>query len=188
MRWLFLESVPALLVTVVAIQFLLVCIWSWSRRPAAARMVWFGFAAIPVLLVISKLVVTSREQIAGVCDEIANRVELADVDGVGRYLDANLSAADFDREQLLHELERVLRTYRVSNATISGLELVAVQPAHVVEFAASCDLASRDGDLGRLPTRWRVTFRRAPDRWTITSIETLPVPPLNAKNLRQLLD
>lgn len=187
MSWLLLESLLGLLAALLAVQFLLISLWSWRRSPTTGRAVWIGFLAMPILLLTSWLVITPRERLLHICREIALHAELKEVDAIGNYFSSNVDADGWDRHELLENIDRVLSTYRLERTTFSGFEVTAQGNEHVAEFGASCDISTRDGDLQRLPTAWRLTFRRSDQEWEIIRVESVPVPPLQIRDLQDLM-
>ncbi len=187
MTWLFLEAPLVLLGVLIAIQFLLVCLWSWRRTPATGRAVWIGFGAIPLLLLLSWLVITPRERLLGICQNIATHAERGEVDFIGRYIVDDVDADGWDHEELLSNIERLLAVYRLQHTSFSGFEVTPDGNEQVAEFQVSCDVSTREGDLQRLPTAWRLTFRGQGKEWMIVRIESIPVFPLNIRDLRDLL-
>ena len=60
MSRVFLESLWLLAVVWFAVQFVLVAVWSWRRTATPARVVWGGFAALPLLIGLSLWVVVKN--------------------------------------------------------------------------------------------------------------------------------
>lgn len=185
---LFLESLWKLGLTLVAVQVVLITIWSFRRTPRSAKAVWIGFAAIPLLLILSMTVKTSREQIRTVCEEMAIAVEREDVGGVVYYLAPDFRADSIDYDGFKELIVRSFKRYSVYNARLSGFEFEKLSDTSAtVVFQAGCRVESRDFALNWLPTRWRLAFVRVGDAWRVNSIESIPVPPLRIRDLNQAL-
>jgi hypothetical protein len=182
------ESPRLLLAILVVVQFGLICLWSWRRSRVWARVVWAGFAMIPVLLIISIAVVTPREQIIGLCRMLATRVEGGDVAGIGERLADGFEAADLGKSEFLVRVEESLTRYRVDDARLRAFEVESGgRDEATAVFDATCTVRSADSFRGRLPSRWRVTLRR-PDRlWLVTKVEALPTPLSPVRDLRDWL-
>ena len=176
----------SLLIVLVAIEFVLLEVWWWRRDRWSVRLVWIGLAAIPVLSALSYLVVTPRERIIALCHELAVAVESGEMLTIRRHLAGDFEAADLSASEFLDRVEQTLTRYDVIEPRLGDFEVTFPgDGVGVVTFHVTCRIDS--GSFDRLPTRWRVTLRRSNDLWVFTTVETIPVPPLNARNLRELL-
>ena len=75
---LLLERLWLLGGALIALQFLLIAIWSWRRTPRAALAVRVGFVAAVALLVLSYFVQTPRERMESVCRQLADAIARED--------------------------------------------------------------------------------------------------------------
>lgn len=177
-----------LLVVLVAIQFVLICIWSWRRHRLAARLVWVGFASMPLLGMLNVFVVTPREQVVQTCHDLADMLEGGDVVAIGRHLADDLVVEGRTKEQLLDRLGDVLTRRRVENLRLTGFSVEFSRP-NVAEavFDATCSVRPSGAIYDRLMSRWRITFRRNGDSWRVCRVETLPAPFSPVRALRDLL-
>ncbi|MEK6676112.1 MAG: hypothetical protein AABZ47_10720 [Planctomycetota bacterium] len=171
----------------VAMQFILIGCWSWQRTRNAARCVWIGFGLIPILLILSRIVVTPGERMMIVCRELAQAVDDGDMAAIGSKLSPNFEAGGFDRAELLVRAERALTQTRVDDESLWGFDIrVDGSDSGVVEFTVSARVRTSDLDLGWIHTRWRVQLRKANDHWSVAQLEPLPIPPLNLREIRSL--
>jgi hypothetical protein len=169
-------------------QFGLVAWWSWSRTPAARRGVWLGFAAMPVLLAVSVLVVTPRESIQQFCRELARAVESQDLESVRRFLADDFETGDLNAEEFVQVLAQMLKRYRIDRTDVAVVELERVSSNDwQAEVRAATDVYSADGFLSRVPTRWRIVLRSGPDQWTLAALTPVPVPPLYLRHIGDVL-
>ncbi len=166
-----------LLVLLVAIQLALIAIWSWRRSRVWARIVWIGLAAIPMLPLVSVLVVTPREQIVGLCHDLAALVDEGDAAAIGPHLAGGFEAGGLDRVEFLERVERTLARYHVEDVRLHRFSVSFPREEEgVAVFDSACRVRSADAFLDRLTARWRVTFGSRGALWKVTKIEALPTP------------
>jgi len=177
-----------LLFASIAIQLVLIAVWSWRRSSVWSRVVWAGFVAFPALLVLSVVVVTPRERIVGLCRELTRLVEGGNVAAIGGHLADDFEAAGLDRDDFLERVTEALTNYRVTDARLSRFEVKFPQErVGIAEFQAVCWVRSADKYQDRLLSRWRLTFRGQGRDWKVRGIEALPTPLSPISNLRQCL-
>jgi len=183
MARLLFES-PYLLVPVwVAGQFVMIALWSRRRQRWSARLVWLGFAALPVLLILQHLVVTPREQIIALCRELAEFVEGGDLMAIRARLSPDLDAEGMTRDELIDLAERTLSRYHVANARLHDFEIrFAADGIGMAQFKATCEPVTEEAYLERLRTAWRLQLRRTALGWEVSRIEMRETPfsPLNS--------
>jgi hypothetical protein len=181
---LFLESPWRLGALGVAVQFGLICLWSVRRTTGTRWAVRCGFAAGPLLLAVSILVTTPRERVMAECRMLARAVDDGDMARLSAGFDDRFEAAGMDRQEFISRLERVLSRARVDDVRLTGISVEIRAPdLAVAEFNASGRPRSEQAYYGWLTSRWRVTFRRSEERWRVTTLESVPVPPLNIRDL-----
>ncbi len=151
-------------------------------------MTWAGFLALPVLLSVSHLVETQREQIEGSCRQLAKALERADVDEIERSLSEDLRARGLSKDELLTKLESRLEEFQVSDATLHSFDVtVADDGIAEASFRAMCRVQNQNLTRQWVPSRWRFMLRRSGNRWLVTRIESLPIPAMGAGNIRDWL-
>ncbi len=172
----------------VAVQFILIALWSWRRNRLWARTVWVGFIALPLLLGTSALVVTDAERIIEACEYLAARVEAGDVSAIEHMLAEDFEAEGLDRDAITNRLERGLTRYRIWDVSLGRFEVTFPRwHEGVAEFHATARVRSAELVHDRLASKWRLTFRKRSDAWQLVGIESLPTPPLNLDRLRSWL-
>lgn len=185
---LLFESLPKLLGLLVAVNFLLICLWSWRRSDVTRQAVWVGLAALPVLLVVSHFVVTSRERIIIFCESLAEAVEEGDVPFVIRHLDADFRLDEMDRDAIFDRLTATLSRVRVTDIRLSAFDVtLAENQIAIAVFRSTCHVRAEEVPYEWLPIAWKLTLRAHSGSWLIERVESVPVPPLNIKHWRQLL-
>ena len=172
---LLFESFWQLLILLVAVQFGFIAVWSWRRTRLWTRTVWIGFATMPVLLLLSIIVVTPREEVIGICRDLAAAVELGDPGAIGKHLAEDFEAAEFSRFEFLDRVEQSLTRYDVDQARLRNFEVSFPRRNEAVAvFNAACRVRCVDAFFDRLASRWRLTFRDDGRTWRVTKVEALP--------------
>jgi len=186
-RMLF-ESLWLLAGVWVPVQFALIAVWSWRRSRRSARIVWGGFVALPVLMLLSFVVITQREQVIAVCNELGAFVEGGDVDVISARLADDCVAEQLTREEFLDRVHDSLTRYRIWDVSLRGFETTfSDSESCAVEFHAAARVRSQDLPYDWLASRWRLAFRREGDSWTVTNIKSLPTRQGNLPSLGDLL-
>jgi hypothetical protein len=179
-----LEDVWKLALCLGALQFFLVCLWSWTSARRVAVANWVVLALIPILCGLSILITTPAEQIIETCRRVALAIDDGDMQEIASYVSTDFQAGDFDRDTLLEKLERTLTRVRVDKPRLRAFEVTVPSPtiAEAV-FRASCRIRTSEFTGNSLPSKWRIHFRLESDAWRMTKIESLPVPPMNFRVL-----
>jgi hypothetical protein len=185
---LLFENAILLLVLLVAIQFVIIAIWSRVRSRYWARTVWVGFALLVALPLLSSLVATPRERVIGLCRKLAHLVDRGDVDAIAPHLAETFRVEHLGKSEFLVRAEQRLSHYRVDNPSLRHFETVFPSDgAAEVVFDATCTVRSVDQFAGRLPSRWRVRMVEEDGRWRLLEVEALPTPLSPIRDLRDWL-
>jgi len=175
MNRLFFESLWLLAVVWFAVQFVLIAIWSWRRTRGAARGVWIGFALLPSLMALSIYVVTPREKVIQLCEDLARFVDDGNVRAIDMRLTGDCTAGSRDRQSFLAEVERALTEYRVDEPSLSRFAVEFQSDTEgAVKFTATGRVRSPDMAYDWLTTRWRLDVRRVGKDWQVSRVETRP--------------
>ncbi len=169
----------------VAVQFVLIAIWSLRRSRPWARTVWVGLVVLPLLLTLSSVVVTARERIIAACEHLAASVEAGDLPAIEQMLADDFEVEGYDRDAFVERVEQTLTRYRVWDVNLRQFEVsFSRKDVGVVEFHATAHVRSPELVHDWFASRWRLTFHRKGDTWRLTGIRSIPTPPLNLGELR----
>jgi hypothetical protein len=131
-----------------------------------------------MLLALSSLVVTDREQVIAACHRLGSLVEDGDVRAIDRMLADDFEAQGFDRFTFVERLERGLTQYRVSDVSLRKFEVIFPrEDVGVIEFHATARVRSANLIREWVASSWRLTFREVGDRWLVTRIMSAPTSP-----------
>jgi len=180
-----LENRLLLFIAWVLAQFAVIGVWSWRRTRAANRGVWICLVALPVLLLVSTLVVTEREQITALCRKLARHVERGEARQIADHLDGQFEAAELDRAGFVERLEPALMRFGIRALRLSRFEFTfAGDDEATVELSATCNVRTADAFFDGVPSRWRLKFIRRAGDWFLISIEAIPSPLSPVRNVR----
>ena len=184
-----LERPWRLLVALVAIEFLLICFWSWRRSAATRRAVYIGLTAIPLFLIVSLLVVTTREEVIQACQEMARYVDDGNAMAIEMRLTDDFEAESLSRPEFVQRLYDALKSHEIDYPELFDFQITApTTDRAVVEFDATCRLRTPEEFVGQVASRWRLTMRKERDVWRLMRVEALPTPHLRWPGLPRWLD
>ncbi|MHC5110085.1 MAG: hypothetical protein ACYTHJ_09420 [Planctomycetota bacterium] len=187
LTYYFLESVIALGLIWIGLQVVAIALWSWLRTPFTGRLAVVGLVLGPALLLVSHLVETDREQVTATCEQLADWVEGERAAAIEYAVSSRFEAEDIDRESLRELLERMFARYDINYPELHNFDVTFPDNDNsVATFNAGCRVASSHFGSSWLPTRWEVSFERSQERWLVTGVRTIPIPPLNLKSLRDI--
>ena len=146
-----------------------------------------GFALCALLPVVSRLVVTDREQVAAVCKSLVDLTELGDVNGIARYIADNFDADGIDRDAFNEAVESTLTSVQVQDASIYNLNVTATGDEAEAQFGVSCKLVSSSQvDYGVL-SAWTVRFVKDGDEWKVVEVQPRETQAFPFSRLRQII-
>lgn len=183
LTWLFLESFPALSISLFVVLFWLLV---WWRRGGSVRPFLVAMLIGAVLLVVQSLVTTQREHAARVLSAVERGVPRADIKPLEASLTRSFQAAQLARDEFIGMAQRRLQEFRVNNVRRVTLSIDQSGPDRFVALAAyQCDIDHPDFGSGWLATGWRFTFLRVEGEWRIDEID---LPTVNGVKLRNWRD
>ena len=153
-------------------------------------LVWIGMlAALAVFLVVLEwLIVTDRERVDGIVDQMARAVRNEDIDELLRHLAPQCHFGAMDREAVRQLAASVLHEIEVDRVTVSDrtTQVFPRQKQATAEFLAVVRGKQSQVEFAPYPSRWVLTFHQDPaGQWQVVEIEHLqafgenrqPLPP-----------
>lgn len=169
LRWILLESLPALGIVLFILNFWLLV---WWRRGGSARPLLTALLLSGVMLIVQAAVTTQREHAARVLDSIERGVPRADVTALNAALANGFSAGPMSRAEFVSLARSRLQDIKVGATRRLSLEIDESSAERFVALAAyQCDIAHPELGAGWLATGWRFTFVREGDTWRISDID-----------------
>lgn len=187
MMTLLFEREVALGATMALVSLVLLFRWAYRRDRTSAKALFISLGATLLGPLVSVLVVTQREEVIATCLQLASAVDAGDVSVIESSLDDSFEAGGLNRGEFVERLEAALSRYRVDQPRLRAFDVKVDDSAATAEFIASAQVRFAEGAWDRLPTKWRVRFRRLGNQWLIASIESIPVPPLHMKTTGEWL-
>jgi len=172
---------PLLLVPVlVAVQLVLIGVWSRRRTRGARRVMFAGFIAFALLVLLQALVVTDRERLVASCWALARAVQAGDVEAFADHVSENFATEGLHREAtvgkegLTEWLEQVLHTYSVEEPNLRQFQIEVTGDRALVRFTATCRIITPQEVVSRYPSAWEFDFGWSERRWQVTDIRPQP--------------
>jgi len=154
------------------IEAILLLVWRARRTRRSAWTLVFPSAAAAVVLGISTLIATDREQIRSACDQIVAAVEDRDMRTAGSFLDEDFSGPYGPRADAILWVDTNVETHDVTTVMYKILDL------EIRGEEASMRLRTwvTTRTYGRIPMDWRITWTRRGRGWLISSASEPDMP------------
>jgi hypothetical protein len=174
----FLFESPMQLASVCGIVCLVLLVM-WRRTGSAGRRKAFLAAAALscLLLALQAVVVTDRERIVWLMDDLAKAVEAADIDRIEQSIDADYKDDSYDRTTFLAHVRNELTHYSVRGARLSAFKVSVSGNEATVSFRVVCEIRDRDGMFVSVLSRWQVDLVRRDTGWMVRSTRRLELGP-----------
>jgi hypothetical protein len=174
-RILFENPIWAVVVWV-PVQIALLVVWSRCRTGRSVRIVWIGFASLPLLLVVQSLVETRREGVIAFCHRLADYAEHGEAAAIEAAIAPEFRVhRRYQREEFLEHLRRTLATARFERIRLHRFRVGPLDgPAVRITFDASAIVSGQETGRRRARVRWIVSLRREGDDWLVTRAEPQP--------------
>lgn len=182
LEWFFLESTPALAITLGLLGFWLLVRW---RRRGSGPPLRFAVVAIAALLV-QAWVVTPLEGARAILFRLERSIESAGTSALRDTLSIDFRAADWGRDEFIAVVSEMLRGVHVSSAGRSALEIRDRASGRLTLVARYVTHLQVDGTAGMLESAWEIRFARSDGHWRIVGIDPLRINRRTITDWRQL--
>lgn len=181
------ENFWTLIIALAVFQIVLIAVWSSRRTNRSRQVMLIGFALCVALPIISRLIVTDREQVAGICKTLVDLTELGDVKGIAKYVAEDFDADGIDRDAFNEAVESTLTSVQVQDASIYNLNVTATGDEAEAQFGVSCKLVTASQvDYGVL-SAWTVRFIKDGDDWKVVEVQPRETQAFPFNRLRQII-
>ncbi|MBI3462454.1 MAG: hypothetical protein HY000_05250 [Planctomycetes bacterium] len=153
-------------------------------------LVWMGvLAALAVLLLLLEwLLVTDRERVDGIVNQMAKAVRNGDIDGLLNHLAPQCHFGDMNREGVRQLASSVIHEFEIDRVTVGDrkTQVFPHRKQATAEFLAVVRGKQAKVEFAPYASRWILTFHQDPaGQWQVVEIERLqafgenrqPVPP-----------
>ena len=170
MTWLVENPIPIVLGGI-AIEVILAVMLVQTRRGSALAAMVIVFLITAGLLVVEWLVVTPREQVERLLDDVASALETNDLSQVLRYVSPDATEMRDAAERTLPEID--MREARITDRPQITVNELTVPPSAKAKFTARFDARwQKDGmPVGKPLLRFQLTLVREDDRWLLSEYE-----------------
>ncbi len=141
------------------------------------RGIWITIGVCLGLIVMQSLVVTDREALRELVNDLVHASDAGDVaaigarvDGAGVVFGSGESGEDCDKKSFLDAANVGLQRYQVDEAGTGGFRFEIDGDRAVVTFRVTCDLREGEGRAQRTPNYWTIGCVRRPEGWKMNAI------------------
>jgi len=136
-----------------------------------------------ILVATSWAIVTPRERIRSICDDLARLVDEGNVTELEKRVSRNFRAGGMDRKEFLDRLDAVLTRYRLDQIRLHDINVhMEANDEAETTLNARCNIRSAEEFTASIPTRWRLRFSKQGEDWLLKEVESVPIPPLHLRN------
>ena len=166
----------------------LVLLVLWRRTVSDGRRKAFlgALAVSVVLLVLQEIVVTDRERITALIQELASATAKPDFATIEQALDAAYADDVFNRDTVMPAIRGALGRYRVEGPRVFAFEIRIDGDSADATFNALCDIRESDGFVPNVLSLWRLRLVRHEGRWFVRSIRPVKVGAREVRSLSEL--
>ena len=166
---LFFEDLSLLLpVEVVALAVVIGLYRRW-RTPRSRWAVWIALLACVALAALQELVVTDREAIRAMVEEMAAAVQEGEVLSLGEHFASDIVFEnDHGKDAVMQHAKSTLTQYSIRNARVSGFRIEVHDDDATAIFQAVADIRTGSVETSyNTPTRWELKCRREAAGWQV---------------------
>lgn len=146
-----------------------------------------GLGACIALGLLSRMVVTDREQVMQTCRTLIELTERGDVDGIARFIHHDFDADGIDRSQFVDAVKRTLFQIQVQDPWMRNFRAQVDKDQVEARFSVTCKLISESQiDYGVI-SAWTVRFERDGDQWKLISVQPRETPAFPFSRLSQII-
>ncbi|MHC4981907.1 MAG: hypothetical protein ACYTF6_01910 [Planctomycetota bacterium] len=117
------EGSPYLYVVLVLAEIVLTIRWRQLKTRVSALVLAVPVAAAACVFALDYLVVTDREQIIAVCEEMARDVEAGSVNAAEKYLDESFNGDFGNKRMVLAEVRRLITRYKPRRIRLKSMQV-----------------------------------------------------------------
>lgn len=184
LRWLLLESFPALAIALFLVNFFLLVRW---RRTTKPRPLLIGLVLGVILLAVQSLVVTRHELAGGILTTIEREMSAARVDALAAALSPAFECDGMGDDEFITFAEDGLK--RIDVALIRRMNLsitVSSESSFVARVVYLSNVRVAEVFDRLIKTVWEVTFVHEGGQWRIERIQVIRVGEVEVSDIREL--
>lgn len=161
------EDPSNLIAACVVAEIVLFLVWRSRRSRKLALSLLIAPVLAGVFFLTAKLVVTDREQINTICDDISLSVSEQNVRSVSKYVDGDFSGPYLSTERALQMAERALKSLEINSmaGNIQKLDISDGQASMEIRTSFFSQLFGRS-----IIVDWDVDWVKRNDSWKISKL------------------
>jgi hypothetical protein len=167
--YLLFESPLQLMAVLILLESILLT-WWWFRADRRAGIAMIGLLLVgAVMLIVQHVVVTDREKIRQLLEDLALAVDSEDVRAFAAHIDEEYNADGLDKARLIERVATAFKEVKIDDVKLVNTKIKIEDDTATVNLRAHARV--RGGDL---PYEYHLSFwevklaRRGPD-WKVTS-------------------
>ena len=168
MKELFCEDPTYLYVTVVIIELLLLFMYFKMRDKKLALSLLIPVFICGVTFALDYFIVTDREQITAITEEIAASAVKGDLSPATKYLDQNYNGYAGDKEQLVRLAGDQIAKLKLSSCKLTEFDIKIT--GKQADMSVTSTVKSEEHN-GIFCLKWKVYWVKTPDGWRIRDTE-----------------
>ncbi len=126
---------------------------------------------------LSIIVVTPRERIELVCQDLGQAVDDGDIEEIAKRLSQDFTMKPLDRDEFIRRLTNTLTQVRVDQVRLRLINVEFLSEHHAfATLNASSHIRTTEGFFGTIPSRWVLSFQARGADWLVSGIESATTP------------
>jgi hypothetical protein len=167
----FFEDPLYVYIALAFVELVLVAIWYERRTRAWAMWLLSPAVAGGLVLAVSTLVVTDREQILAAAGRIARDLEAGSLAAAGEYLDEGYRGLGGDKQGALAAGRAAIQAYRIQSIRFTRMNVEVTSRQARMHAATIIELVSREWGSGGAALVWDVRWVKRKDGWRIVDVQ-----------------
>lgn len=168
MKELFCEDPTYLYVTVMIIELFLLFIYFKTRNNKIALSLIIPIAICGITFALDYFIVTDREQITQITQEIGASAVKGDLGPAISYIDDGYNGYAGDKEQIIHLSEDQIKRLRLSSCKLTDFDIKIT--GKQADMTVVSTVKSQEHN-GVYCLKWKVYWVKTPNGWRIREVE-----------------
>ncbi len=181
------ESPLKLLAGIVLLEAVLATVWWFRPGRTSAWLVVAGLGLGTVLMILQHLVVTDRERIERIIQDLALAVDCEDVARIEARLDEGCQCDGMHKEQLLARVASAFERAEVDEVKVVEADIAVDGDCAEVVLRAHCRIRAPDWPYDYYVSAWKVQFVRRDDEWLVHRVRHTDQRGVSATDLLNLV-
>ncbi len=184
---LLFESPLQLLAVLILIEATLVTVWWFRSTPRNAWLIVGGLFVSAILLIVQQVVVTDREQIRQLLEDLALAVDCENIEPIAAATDEEFLGDDMNKAKLLERVRTAFERAEIDDVRIMETRITLQGDSAEVYLRAHCRVRAPDWPYEYYISAWDLQMIRRGHDWRMISVHHRSEANLKAGDLVDLL-